>query len=60
MNSQKPKCPNCGAKLRVKHQPRTVKQQLWQCSECLKSRPDEAEWTNPMLQMVLQELEAKS
>jgi len=50
----KPPCPNCGKPLRVKPQPRTVKVPLWQCAECLKTRPaDECEWTNAMLQFAL-------
>lgn len=53
----KPDCPNCGHKLRVKPQPRTAPQQVWQCAECAKTRPDESEWTNFGLEMAVTEAE---
>lgn len=56
-NRRKPNCPNCGHVLRVTPRKRWVEQQTWQCVECAKSRPDESEWSNPMLEMALAEKE---
>ena len=57
MTRRKPRCPICGKPVRVKPQPRTVPQQLWQCKEGLTTHPEECEWTNPMLQLALDEQE---
>lgn len=56
---KKPKCPHCGHPLRVKPQPRTKAQQLWQCIECAKTRPDESEWTNPGLILAMEDAECR-
>lgn len=47
-----PLCPRCkSVRVRVKRQPRLAPQQLWQCPKC------GAEWTNPMLQLEIEEQE---
>jgi hypothetical protein len=48
----KPKCPACGHRLRVKPGPRTIRLALWQCMVCLKTKPPvECEFTNAMVQI---------
>lgn len=43
----RPICPHCKGRLRVKPGPRTVAVPKWQCKACLATRPaKECEWPN--------------
>jgi hypothetical protein len=49
---KRPKCPNCGSRLRVKPCRRTIPIPKFQCLTCLKQRgPEDSEWTNVQLMM---------
>ena len=57
-NRRAPYCPACGTRLRVKPQPRTVLLQVWQCSNCMKTKPaNECQWTNSGLELAAADAE---